>query len=425
MIQYNNTYLKNKKQKNMHNNNTIKNFLWLKNNPIQHLISCLKTDNHEFKFVGGAVRDSLIEKPFIDYDIASSNSPEKNIEILKKHNILSIPTGIKHGTITAVINKQHFEITSLRRELSNDGRHATVEFGTDFFEDSKRRDFTFNALYLDPITLEISDYHNGFKDLLEKKIHFIGNPQDRIDEDYLRILRYFRFFAGYANNIDEDVLEIIKYKSLNLKTLSKERVNQEISKLLLSSNPTQSLNLMLKYEVLDNLFDVDRYSILKFDNLLETEKLFNLSANLHLRSAFIINNPEEVNNFVLKSTDNKIIKNIVALKVFIQQYKVVSFNEICELIIHYGYESVINALIACCATEYNNKYQYIEVINKLIEKSKHDFPLNGNDLISLGLKEEQIGIYMKKVKLYFWQSPLKAKEEYLEAIKNWIKLERL
>lgn len=413
------------KSKKMHNNNTLKNFTWLKNNSIKILISCLKSDNHEFKFVGGALRDSLIKKPFADYDIASNNSPEANIELLKKQNILSLPTGLKHGTITAVINREHFEITSLRRDISNDGRHAEVEFTGDFFEDSKRRDFTFNALYLDPISLEITDYHNGVKDLKNKKINFIGNPQDRIDEDYLRILRYFRFLCGYASNTDEDVLEIIKYKSSNLKSLSKERINQEISKLLLFPSPTKTLNLMLKYNVFDSLFDVDRYSILKFDNLLETEQFFKLSPNLNLRVAFMLNKPEVVSDFILKSADSKAIKSIISLKTFIQQYKVVSYTEVCELIIHYGYDTVINALIVASATEYNNKYQYIEVINKLVEKSKKDFPLTGHDLISLGLKDEQIGIYMQKIKLMFWQTSLKTKEEYIEIIKRWIRLERL
>ncbi len=404
--------------------NNIRRFSWINDNNIKILISALQSDpNHKFKFVGGCVRDSLINNSFNDYDLASDNHPEKNIKLLKENNILVVPTSIKHGTITAVINEQHFEITSLRKDIFSDGRHANVEFCQDFYEDSKRRDFSFNALYLDPFSLEIEDYHNGYYDLLNKKIQFIGNPQERIDEDYLRILRYFRFLCLYAENIDETVLEIIRYKSPQLKNLSKERINQEISKILLCNNPTKTLNLMLKYDIFDNLFEIDRYSILKFNNLLETENMFDLTPNLYLRSAFILNDPESVNNFILKSSDKQTIKSIVTLKIFIQQYKIISYSEICELIIHYGFDSVINALILVSATEYNNRYQYIEVINKLIDKSKKDFPLNGEDLLSIGLKENQVGIYLKKIKLIFWQSPLKTKEEYLDIIKNLIKLE--
>lgn len=397
------------------------NFSWLDNPSIKILLSYLPS----IKFVGGCIRDSIINKSFSDFDIASPNSPQKNIDILKKNKTLVIPTGLKYGTITTIINDIEFQITSLRRDISSDGRHSDVEFSSDFFEDSKRRDFTFNALYLDHKTLEISDFHNGVEHLTKKEIYFIGNPLDRIDEDYLRILRYFRFFCNYAQNIDEDTLEIIQYKAHNLKSLSKERINQEFSKILLSHNPTHTLNLMLKYDVLDNLFEVDRYAILKFNNLLETESFFNLYPSLYLRASFLLNNIEMVNNFILKSADIKMIKSIISLKLFIQQYKVMSYPEICELIIHYGYEPIINALIIVSATEYNNKYQYIEIINKLLEKSKQNFSLSGKDLIDLGLKDEEIGIYIQKAKLLFWQSPLKSKEEYIEIIKNWLKLKDL
>ncbi|MDR0484814.1 MAG: CCA tRNA nucleotidyltransferase [Alphaproteobacteria bacterium] len=398
-------------------------FIWLENSPIKNLISVLKSDNnHTFCFVGGCLRDSLIKKPFTDYDIASSNTPEENMLLLKKFSLPIIPIGIKHGTISTIIENQSFEITSLRKDIATNGRHAEVIFTKDFFEDSLRRDFTFNALYFNPISAEFYDYHNGVEDLLNRKINFIGNPADRIKEDYLRILRYFRFFCFFADNIDKDSLEIIKYLSPNLKNLSRERISQEFIKILTHPNPTKTLRLMEEYEVFNNLFAIDKYSILKFENICEIEKVFNLEPNLILRASYLLNNPEEVNKFILKKSDAMLIKNVVQLKNFINQYKVVDYGEICELVLHYGYESLINALIINGSVESYNKHHYIEIINKLTEKSQLEFPISGNDLINLGLNSTDIGIYMKKIKLIFWQYPLKTKEEYLEIIKNWLKV---
>ena len=144
------------------------------------------------RLVGGAVRDLILEKKVNDYDFACKFLPDEIQKILKAHNIKSIPTGLKYGTITAVINNKNFQITTLRKDENQKGRACDVNFVEDFFEDAKRRDFTINALYLD-YRGEIHDYFNGLDDLQNRKVRFILDAKTRIQEDYLRILRFLRF----------------------------------------------------------------------------------------------------------------------------------------------------------------------------------------------------------------------------------------
>jgi len=196
-------------------------------------------------FVGGCVRKLLNKELVNDIDIATNLSPDELKNILRENNINFIETGITHGTITVVINKIKFEITTLRKDVSTDGRHANVEFISDWEEDAKRRDFTINAIYSD-LKGEIYDPLGGLKDLENKIVKFIGDPNERIREDYLRILRYFRFYTQYNNHQhDIKIVQAIK-KGLNgIRKISKERILDEFSKIL---------NLKNFYELFNNEF---------------------------------------------------------------------------------------------------------------------------------------------------------------------------
>lgn len=197
----------------------------------------------EVRLVGGCVRDMLIGIEPKDVDIATSILPEKLIDILSKNEIKCFPTGIEFGTITAVVDQKAFEITTLRKDISTDGRRATVKFTNDWFEDAKRRDFTINAMYCD-LNGNITDFFNGIDDLKNKKIKFIGDPEHRIEEDFLRILRYFRFFAYLGgSNIDESSFSaVIKLKS-GLQKISGERIKAEMFKLF-NNNFISELSLI-------------------------------------------------------------------------------------------------------------------------------------------------------------------------------------
>jgi poly(A) polymerase len=197
------------------------------------------------RFVGGTVRDSLIGVPVKDVDIATVHPPQAVIDRLSAAGIRSVPTGIDHGTVTAIIDRGPVEITTLRRDVSTDGRRATVAFADDWQEDAARRDFTMNALYAEPVSGVIHDYFGGRADLLAGRVRFIGDALARIDEDHLRILRYFRFLArfGVADRKSADYAACVA-KAPTLMALSRERIADELLKLLATSDPIPALQLM-------------------------------------------------------------------------------------------------------------------------------------------------------------------------------------
>lgn len=198
------------------------------------------------RFVGGAVRDSLLGLAVKDIDIATVDRPETVIERLGTAGIKCVPTGIAHGTVTAVTGAGPVEITTLRRDVSTDGRRATVAFADDWREDAARRDFTMNALYADPASGAILDFFGGRADLLQGRVRFIGEPAARIDEDHLRILRYFRFLArfGTADRDAEDYAACVE-RAPTLMALSRERIADELLKLLAVADPVPALDLMV------------------------------------------------------------------------------------------------------------------------------------------------------------------------------------
>jgi len=170
---------------------------WRKRRGVKRLLAALGAEEGLTRYVGGAVRDDLLGLPVNDVDLATRIPPDDVIRRLEKAKIKAVPTGIEHGTVTAVSDGHVFEITTLRRDVSTDGRRATVAFTDDWKEDAARRDFTINALSADPLTGELFDYFGGLADLETRHIRFIGDPLQRIAEDHLRILRFFRFHARF------------------------------------------------------------------------------------------------------------------------------------------------------------------------------------------------------------------------------------
>lgn len=202
------------------------------------------------RFVGGAVRDTLLGLPVTDVDVATPLAPEQVVDLLEGARIKAIPTGIAHGTITAVSSGTVVEVTTLRRDVSTDGRRATVAFTDDWREDAARRDFTINALYADPQTGEVFDYFGGLADLEKRHIRFIGDPLQRIAEDHLRILRFFRFLARFGDTPDQAALEACTTRANDLMALSRERIRDELLKLLIAPDAVRVLKLMVERDVL-------------------------------------------------------------------------------------------------------------------------------------------------------------------------------
>lgn len=187
------------------------------------------------RVVGGAVRDTLLGGAVTDVDLATTLQPEQTIARVRAAGLKAVPTGLKHGTITAVLaSGRPIEVTTLRRDVETDGRHALVAFTDDWREDAARRDFTMNALYADVTTGELFDYFGGLDDLAARRVRFIGDPYQRIAEDHLRILRYFRFHARFGDALDEAGLDACTARANDLMALSRERIASELLRLLVA-----------------------------------------------------------------------------------------------------------------------------------------------------------------------------------------------
>lgn len=200
------------------------------------VLAALRSAGGEGRFVGGAVRDALIGRPVRDIDIATDLAPDAVIAALQSAGLRSVPTGLQHGTVTAVADHVGFEVTTLRHDVETDGRHAKVAFTDDWRADAARRDLTMNALFCDAKG-QVHDYFDGVADLRAGRVRFVGDPAQRMDEDYLRILRFFRFHADYAaGDFDAAAIAAATSRRFELKRLSGERLRQETLKLLLARN---------------------------------------------------------------------------------------------------------------------------------------------------------------------------------------------
>ncbi|MBV7264753.1 CCA tRNA nucleotidyltransferase [Erythrobacter ani] len=221
---------------------------WPKRAGLQTLTDTLGAEN--IRWVGGAIRDTLLGSPVSDVDCATTHLPDAIIDRCREAGIRTVPTGIDHGTVTALLEDGPVEITTLRRDVSTDGRRATVAFASDWREDAARRDFTINALYAHPETLEISDYFGGLEDLVPRRVRFIGDARQRIAEDHLRILRYYRFQARFGAELDQEAEEACAALADTMKGLSRERVADELLKLLALPDPGDTVERMFNRAVL-------------------------------------------------------------------------------------------------------------------------------------------------------------------------------
>ena len=225
---------------------------WVNEPAVQQLLTALAKAGIAARFVGGCVRNWLIGRPIDDIDIAVDKPPEMVMRTLEAADIKVVPTGLSHGTVTAVIQGRPFEITTLRRDVETDGRRAVVAFTDDWRTDAARRDFSFNALYADPDGT-IYDYFDGRADLLAGRVRFIGDPDQRIAEDRLRVLRFFRFHAWFGQPpLDATGFDACRRNAAGVRSLSAERVAKELLRLLAAPAPIDALEAMVEAGALDH-----------------------------------------------------------------------------------------------------------------------------------------------------------------------------
>jgi len=244
---------------------------WIKNKVTQNILKIFEGADHNAYLVGGCIRNSILNIPVTDIDISTDATPQQTLDLFNRENFKVAPTGFSHGTVTVISEGIPYQITTMRSDQNTDGRHADVVFSDDIKKDAERRDFTINALYADS-TGKIINPIGGLEDFNPLAIKFIGDPNNRIQEDYLRILRFFRFHAQFSELVtqfDKVALDAIKKNQDGLKKLSKERIWSELKKILSTSNPARSLYKMSQLGILEIILENKNVHNLKRFNLIE------------------------------------------------------------------------------------------------------------------------------------------------------------
>ena len=320
------------------------------NTPASKIFNAIKnhSDTSEIRYVGGCVRKIINKEKVDDIDLATNLNPKEVSSTLKKNNINFYETGIEHGTITVVIDNYKFEITSLREDFNTDGRHAEVKFSTDWKQDASRRDFSINSIYADA-NGNLFDPFNGKKDLENGLIRFIGDPEERIKEDYLRILRYLRFFLSYSNHKhDQEILRVLRKNLSGISNLSKDRLFDELKKFIKSKVLEKLSNDKYSIELIEIIFpQLKKIKIFKNPNSFAKIKLEECDI-IFLLSLLIIDESDNFEFFMYKFNISKkdqkrlkIIKNFFNEKISSKSFSERNLN---KLFYYNGKQAIIDIL---------------------------------------------------------------------------------
>jgi poly(A) polymerase len=388
---------------------------------LKKLFKIYNETGDNLRIVGGAVRNFLLKKEISDIDLATKLRISDSIAILKENKIRYIPTGLKHGTITAFINKKTFEITTLRSDKNCDGRFADVEFVTSYQEDAKRRDFTINALFLDEEG-RICDYFNGISDINNGIIKFINDPIIRIKEDYLRILRFFRFFCDYGTKLDFKSLKATIKLNQNLEYLSADRVRNEFLKIIASKH-TENLLLILrifnKFQFSNILFS-EEINIKNYQNLLKLEQN-NIDFDIRIKFFTIFNKSNNLNNICHNLNFSNKDKNYI---LELQKYHIINFDikkiDLIKLLYKFPKETLIDFLkIRLILSKNDKNNEFLQLKNYILDQNCPKFILNGNDLLKIGIEAKDIGNKLRELKDIWIESEFNiSKDELLYQISS-------
>jgi len=344
------------------------------------------SEKSEIRYVGGCVRQVINKEIVDDIDLATNLTPQEVCEALKKKQISYYETGIKHGTITAIIDEYKFEITSLRKDLSTDGRHAEVEFSLDWKEDASRRDFTINSIYADS-NGNLFDPFNGKKDLEEGRINFIGNVEKRIQEDYLRILRYLRFYLNYSNHKHQsEILKNIKKNIDGISNISPERLIDELKKITSSKGflkifkDKESLELIeIIFPQLKNIQNFKKLNSYATENFLKIDFIF-------LISLLVIDGTDNIDYFLYKFKISKKDQKRLKLIDFFYKEKVTlnNFTEknLNNFFYFNGRQAVIDIIKFKIFTSKKVEKKLIKLLNTYKEKEIPTLPIGADQLMS-------------------------------------------
>ncbi|MGQ0588210.1 MAG: CCA tRNA nucleotidyltransferase [Sphingosinicella sp.] len=352
------------------------------------LLRTLDAKAGETRFVGGCVRDTLLGFEVSDVDLATRLAPEEVMRRLDRAGIKAVPTGLAHGTVTAVIHGRPVEVTTLRKDVATDGRRATIAYTEDWREDAARRDFTINALSADPGSGELFDYFGGLADLKTAHVRFIGDPLVRIAEDHLRILRFFRFHARFGRGApDADGLAACAARANDLMALSRERIADELLKLLAMPDPVATVRLMIERGILKPVLpEIDEGGIARIAALVRREK-----------HACVAPDPVRRLSALLPRNQPMVAADIAArLRLSnVKRMRLIQTGEAYGLTLHdplalaykYNLEVAIDRLLLDKTLTAD---QAAEAVKRLDDWKRPKLPVSGGDLIAMGLEEGPI-----------------------------------
>lgn len=365
--------------------------LWMTAPETRAVLDALTRNRGEARFVGGVVRNALMRRTVTDIDIATPLAPDEVTRRLRKVGLGAVPTGIEHGTITAVAHGKPFEITTLRRDLSTDGRRATVAFTTDWKEDAARRDFTINALYAAPDG-EVFDYFGGIADLEAGRVRFVGDPATRVREDYLRILRLFRFHAWYGRSeIEPDALRAVASEKHGIRRLSGERIQKELLKLLEAENPAPVLRLMAALGILAEIFPREADPA-RLERLVEIDRANFFAPDPQLRLAALLPDDPSLSDAVagrlkLSNADRERLRDLAGATERIVSY--LSIREVRKLLYRLGAQRFKDRVHLRWAEDPkdSNAVQWRALLAMADAWQRPVFPLTGRDIMNAGVMQ--------------------------------------
>lgn len=349
---------------------------------ILRLFRAVESHGGVLRFVGGCVRDALMGIKGFDIDLATDLCPDELVEACLENGLKTVPVGLKYGTVGVMIDDKILEVTTLRKDIKTDGRHTEIEYTSDWDVDASRRDLTINAVYADEKG-NVFDYFNGISDLENGIVKFIGSPSQRIKEDYLRILRFFRFYSIFGKTpIDEKALKACFDNKDGLKQLSTERIRDEFQKIVQTKNSASILRLIFDYGILDNILPIPK----NFDIL---EKFVPLSSDPLLRF-FVLYMPDvalaENLAIRLKISNKKKERFMNLAKTNFEAKDFLDDQKLYKNIYSHGKEFMLDKLLILMALNKINPSirdeKELQINNFIIPV----FPLKGKDLIDAGLK---------------------------------------
>ncbi len=387
----------------------------VKNRKVMRLFKVVAKHGGVLRFVGGAVRDALKGIEGGDIDFATDLSPDELVEACNEEGLKTVAIGIKFGTVGVVIDDQLLEVTSLRKDIKTDGRHAEVEFTDNWEEDASRRDLTINAVYADEKG-NVFDYYNGIEDLEKGKVKFIGSADKRIKEDFLRILRFFRFYSIFGiGDPDKKALKACAENNENLKKLPMERIREELLKLLLTPQAVKTLKIMQENSILSYVMPDGKF----LENLDYLKKLFN-GKKLPSKSLLYLFTLYQPNESLAENMATRLKLSKKEKQKFLKWATVkVNLNDLTDnislthLAYEYGKDFCLEKLLLSAAQNLETIPDFWDIYSQIENLEIPVFPIKGKDILHENINPEQIGKRLKQLEKVWKESNFTLSKETL------------